>query len=66
MNLPPTPIELLNNAYKIAKEQGIKYVYLGNINSKYMNIYCPMCKKLLIKRDSYNIKKFFNTKCKLW
>jgi len=28
--LPPTPVEILNNAYRIAKEEGLKYVYTGN------------------------------------
>ena len=64
MNLPPTPIEMLNDAYNIAKEQGIKYVYLGNVNSKYENTYCPKCGRLLIGRNWYNVKKFFDEKCK--
>lgn len=30
-DLPDTPIETLKNAYKIGKEAGLKYVYIGNI-----------------------------------
>ncbi len=62
LNLPPTPIELLEKAYKIAKEEGINYVYLGNILSKYNNTYCPKCGKLLIERN-YGVRKFFDQKC---
>lgn len=30
-NLPPTPIETLKKAQQIAHEEGIRYVYLGNV-----------------------------------
>ena len=30
-NLPPTPIHTLREAKRIAQEEGIKYVYLGNV-----------------------------------
>lgn len=62
LNLPPTPIELLERAYEIAREEGINYIYLGNILSKYNNTYCPKCGKLLIERN-YRVKKFFDQKC---
>ncbi len=54
MNLPPTPIEKLEEAYNIAKEVGLKYVYIGNApGHKYENTYCPNCGKLLVKRTGY-------------
>jgi len=31
LDVPPTPIETLVKAYDLAKELGIKYVYLGNV-----------------------------------
>ncbi len=64
MNLPPTPIEMLEKAYEIAKSEGINYVYLGNVFSKYENTYCPKCGALLIERHGYSVKKFFDEKCK--
>ncbi|MFX1311322.1 MAG: AmmeMemoRadiSam system radical SAM enzyme, partial [Promethearchaeota archaeon] len=49
----PTPLQLLYNAYNIAKETGLKYVYLGNLpTDDYNNTYCPKCSKLVIKRKS--------------
>lgn len=55
-NLPPTPFSKLEEAYNIAKEVGLKYVYLGNIpgNAK-ENTYCPRCKKLIVGRIGYKV-----------
>ena len=55
-NLPPTPIEKLEEAYKIAKEVGLKYVYLGNVPGyPQENTYCPRCGKLLVSRAGYEV-----------
>lgn len=55
-NLPPTPVEKLEEAYKIAKEEGLKYVYIGNIpGNDYENTYCPNCGKLIIERHGYQV-----------
>lgn len=55
-NLPPTPPKTLDTAYEIAKEEGMHYVYIGNIVSeKGQNTYCPDCNKLLIGRSGYTI-----------
>ena len=55
-NLPPTPIEKLEEAYKIAKEAGLKYVYIGNVpGHTYENTYCPKCKKIVVARIGYEI-----------
>lgn len=55
IDTPPTQIELLEKAREIAKESGLKYVYLGNI-PKEQNTYCDNCGKLLIGRYDYNVK----------
>jgi len=49
-DLPPTPIEILEKAYKIAKDLGMQYVYLGNVSDERNNTYCPNCGELLIQR----------------
>jgi len=55
-NLPPTPIEKLEEAYKIAKDVGLKYVYIGNVpGHKGENTYCPNCGKIVVKRIGYEI-----------
>jgi pyruvate formate lyase activating enzyme len=54
--LPPTPVETLEKARKIAIAEGIKFAYFGNIpGSDAENTYCPKCKKLLILRKGYEI-----------
>ena len=58
-DVPRTPVEKLENAYKTAKEEGLKYVYLGNVHGhKYENTYCPKCGELVIERTIMGIKNF--------
>ncbi|MCG2708225.1 MAG: AmmeMemoRadiSam system radical SAM enzyme [Candidatus Omnitrophica bacterium] len=55
-NLPPTPLEKLEEAYKIAKDSGIKYVYIGNVpGNRAENTYCPHCGKIVVRRAGYRI-----------
>ena len=66
LNRPPTPLKTLVKAREIALEQGIKYVYIGNISTDAENTYCPHCGKLLIKREGYQISEINieNNKCR--
>ena len=53
----PTPLELLTNAYDLAKNVGLKFVYLGNLpTTDYDNTYCPKCGNLVIKRKILGIQ----------
>ena len=53
---PPTSIETLFYAYKMAKSFGLKYVYIGNIwDRRYETTYCPSCGYPLIIRDGYRV-----------
>ncbi len=55
-HIPPTPISVLNNARKIALDEGIKFVYIGNVpGNKAESTYCPKCKKIVIGRRGYTI-----------
>ncbi len=66
LDLPPTPIKTLEKAYKMAKEAGVKYVYIGNVpGHEYENTYCPNCNYLLIKRYCFDILEYRirNGKC---
>ena len=54
--LPPTPTATLEKAREIALQEGMKFVYIGNvpgINAE--STYCPSCKKILIERKGYKI-----------
>lgn len=54
LNLPRTPSETLRRAYEIGKEEGLNYVYVGNIDDNAReSTYCPKCTKLLINRHGH-------------
>ena len=51
-----TPIETLLKTYKVAKEEGILFPYLGNVyHGEYENTYCPKCGNISIERNNYSI-----------
>jgi pyruvate formate lyase activating enzyme len=51
-----TPLETLLKAYKIARGQGLIFVYLGNVPGHELeNTYCPRCRALLIRREIFDI-----------
>ncbi len=55
---PPTPVEILQRAYSLGREAGLKYVYTGNIpGDKGENTYCWSCGRLLIERYGFRILK---------
>ena len=53
-----TPESTLLRAYRIGQEEGLKYLYVGNVNNEdYESTYCPSCKKRVIDRSG-NIGQF--------
>ncbi|OGV05766.1 MAG: AmmeMemoRadiSam system radical SAM enzyme, partial [Ignavibacteria bacterium RIFOXYB2_FULL_36_7] len=64
-----TPEKTLNNARKIALEEGIKFCYVGNVyNIEGQTTYCPNCGYKLIEMNwhsvnSYKMKKDKCCKC---
>jgi len=66
LDFPITPTETLEKIIEVAKEEGVKYAYIGNIpGHKYENTYCPYCGELLIERYGFDIlkNKIKNGKC---
>ena len=56
-----TPEDTMSKAYEIAKEEGLHYVYLGNIyHPRYGNTYCPKCNHLVIRRGTFFSAKDIN------
>jgi len=51
-SLPRTPLDSLQRAYRIAKEHGMNYVYLGNVNTE-SSTFCPNCGDILIQRSTF-------------
>jgi MEMO1 family protein len=64
-DVPATSIDDLNKAFDIATEQGIKYIYLGNVRSEDVITKCANCKHALISRKGYNaiISEGFSGTC---
>lgn len=55
-NRKQTDFSTLLNAYKIAKNTGLKYVYTGNItNQETSTTYCKNCGKPVIVRNGYEM-----------
>jgi pyruvate formate lyase activating enzyme len=52
-----TPMQTLSQAYKIGKQAGLRYVYLGNVGEG-NNTYCYHCDRLLIERRGFWIQKY--------
>lgn len=66
-NLPPTPVSTLEKARDVAVEEGLLYVYIGNVpEHKAESTYCPRCKNLIIQRVGFDVKKIEleNGKCR--
>ena len=55
-DLPPTPVKTLERAWNVARAEGLKYVYLGNLPTHPgENTYCPGCGDVLIRRLGFQI-----------
>jgi len=58
-HLPDTPVEVLEKAWKIGKEIGLKYVYTGNVPGlPSEDTFCPKCKTVCIDRTNYIIHRY--------
>lgn len=65
--LHPTPVKTLERLRRIAIEEGLHYVYIGNVpGHEGCHTYCHQCGKLLIERMGYFLRKFNiqNGKCR--
>jgi len=52
LDVPSTPLSTLRRAYEIGKEEGLKYIYVGNIDDEdHESTYCPKCGKRVIDRQ---------------
>ncbi|MBM6700370.1 AmmeMemoRadiSam system radical SAM enzyme [Bifidobacterium pullorum subsp. saeculare] len=56
-DVPPTPLGTLVKARRIAMEEGLRYVYTGNVHHREGDAtVCPGCGEVLIQRDWYRIE----------
>ena len=55
-NLPPTPVETLDKARQTALEEGMRFVYIGNVpGHPGDNTYCPNCGRAIITRQGFSV-----------
>ncbi len=55
-HLPPTPAGILDTAAAIAHEEGLKYIYIGNVPGTGIDdTVCPSCKQKVIERSGFRI-----------
>ena len=68
MEFPWTPVETLEKHCAVAKEAGLKYVYIGNVPGHPLeNTYCPGCGAIAIKRYGFDTTGWYldkDNKCK--
>lgn len=58
-DLPRTPPETLTRARAQAKDAGLEYVYVGNVqDTMRQSTNCPKCSNLLIERTRYAVSEF--------
>ncbi len=54
--LPPTPVEILKNAARVAISEGLLYVYVGNVpGDEISDTKCPSCGTIVVARQGYRI-----------
>ena len=59
MDYESTPVKTLENHYKVAKDVGLNYVYLGNVPGHPLeHTYCSECGKIVVKRYGFDIQEW--------
>ncbi len=68
MEFPWTPVETLERHCAVAKEEGLRYVYVGNVPGHPLeNTYCPGCNTVVVKRYGFDITGWYldrDNKCR--
>lgn len=60
LEFPVTPVKTLEAHYKVAKAEGLQYVYLGNVpGHKLENTYCHGCQSIVVKRYGFDITGWY-------
>ncbi len=56
MDLPWTPVETLEKHCEVARQEGLRYVYMGNVpGHPWEHTYCPECGAIAIRRNGFDI-----------
>lgn len=65
VHLPPTPVEVLEEAKGVALKEGLRYVYIGNVPGGCDKTLCHECKQTVVERRGYTLiaNRVQNGKC---
>jgi len=57
-HLPPTPVDILCQGREIARQAGLRYVYIGNVPGQTdgETTFCPSCRKPVVERMYYEVR----------
>ncbi|MCG3173419.1 MAG: hypothetical protein GMKNLPBB_01616 [Myxococcota bacterium] len=61
LNRPRTPRETILRSRDIGREEGLRYVYAGNISPEINETRCPRCQTALLSRSGYITRTFWET-----
>jgi pyruvate formate lyase activating enzyme len=50
---PATPVRTLRAAHEIGKREGLRYIYIGNIEGESEDTLCPTCGQALVRRQGF-------------
>ncbi|MBN1946962.1 MAG: AmmeMemoRadiSam system radical SAM enzyme [Bradymonadales bacterium] len=53
LDRPRTPTSTLETAYEIGREEGLLYVYTGNVHDGHTDTLCPSCQKTVVRRSGF-------------
>lgn len=57
LNLAPTPVATLERARAIARDAGLRYVYIGNVPGHPAgHTYCPGCQRVVVARQNFFVE----------
>ncbi len=66
-NLPPTPYRTLERVRRVAQQEGLRYVYIGNVPGEdAASTICPQCKRKVVRRNGFEVLSMdiVNGKCR--
>ena len=56
LNVPPTPVSSIDTALRVGREEGLHYVYGGNIEGHSSeSTFCPGCGNTLLERQGFRL-----------
>ena len=56
-HLPSTPMASMDRAYQIGREEGLRYLYVGNVpGDPRQDTHCPGCDHPVIRRHDFTIR----------